>query len=513
MMPKGEVIRGRDLKGAQRLDADVVIVGSGASGAVVAATLSAAGQRVVVLEEGPYIRALDHAQMRPSESMRNAWRDGGMSAALGIGKSPVINVTMGRAVGGSSMLTGGVCFRVPRYVSEIWSKERELPEIGEAQMAPWYEKVEARINVTEVPVSMRSRATTLWGEGAEKMGGTLTSNRRNMRGCAGRSQCNFGCPEGAKLSVDVTYLPDALRDGATIISDCLVEKVTTRGGRAAGVKGRLLNGRGGRPGDTFEISARRVVLAAGAAHTPKLLQKSGVAKRSRDLGRNMTLHPSFRMLARFDEPVDGWKGAMQSAHSDSWEDQGLTLMSVFVPPAVVIAGLPGVGRDFVERAGALRNIAMFGGMIHDDGGGRVLSVPGREPLMLYNMAKRDRARLPELIRVLGEAYLEAGARELYLPILGHDPVTPDAFRSLDLASVAPQRFECSSQHPLGTTRMGSEPRNSVVDVQGRVWDLAELYVVDGGVLPTSLGVNPQLTIMAMAKRLANGMLDEPLPPA
>lgn len=512
-MAKGEIIRGRDLRGPQRFSVDVVVVGSGASGAVTAATAAAAGQRVLVLEEGPYIPAVDHAAMRPSESLRNAWREGGMSAAIGLGQTPVINVTMGRAVGGSSMLTGGVCFRTPGHVLKTWVEERGLKELDEASLAPWFEEVETIVNVETVPDAMRSRSTTLWGIGAEKMGGCLKPNRRNMKGCTGCSQCNFGCPTGAKMSVDVTFLPSAIADGAMILSDCLVDRVVTRGNRAVGVVGRLLNGRNGKAGDTVEVQARRVVLAAGAAHTPMLLQRSGIGKRSKQVGRNMTLHPSFRMLARFDETVDGWKGAMQSAHSDSWEDEGLTLMSVYVPPSVIVSALPGFGRGFAARAEGLRNLAMFGGLIHDEGGGRVLRGPGREPLMVYRMSKADRARLPRLIQVLGEAYLEAGARELFLPILGHASVTPDEFRKLDLTKVSPTRFECSSQHPLGTTRMGSEATNSVVDVHGRAWDLEELYIVDGGILPTSLGVNPQLSIMTMALRLARGMVDRPLPEA
>lgn len=510
---RGEVLRGRALQGPQSFDADVVVVGSGASGAVVAATLAAAGQRVIILEEGPYIRAIDHAHMRPSVSMREAWRDGGMSAALGIGKTPLINVTMGRVVGGSSMLTGGVCFRTPGYVLNSWVKDHGLEGLDEDSMRPWFEQVEERIHVEDVPVEMRSRATSLWGEGAEKIGGGIASNRRNTKACVGHSQCNFGCPKGAKLSVDMTYIPQALTDGAIIISDCLVDRVTTTGGRAAGIQGRLLNGKNGKPKDRITVTARRVVLAASAAFTPMILQRSGIAKRSKHLGRNMTLHPSFRMIARFDSPVDGWKGAMQSAHSSSWEDEGITLMSVYTPPSVVLSGVPGVGPEFMERASSLRNLAMFGGMIHDDGGGRVMRAFGRDPLMLYKMSAKDRVSLARLVQVLGEAYLEAGAQELYLPILGHAPVTADAFRRLDLSEISPARYECSSQHPLGTTRMGSDAKNSVVDVHGEVWDIDELFVVDGGVLPSSLGVNPQLSIMAMAQRFAQGMLDKTLPAA
>jgi len=511
--PTHNILRGRDLQGAQHFDTDVVVVGSGASGAVVAATLAAAGQRVMIVEEGPYIRAIDHAGMRPSMSMRNAWRDGGMSAAIGVGKSPLINVTMGRVVGGSSMLTGGVCFRTPGYVLDSWVKKHGLTGLDEASMRPWFEQVERDIHVEDVPVSMQSRATSLWGEGAQKIGGDIQPNRRNTRGCTGCSQCNFGCPHGAKLSVDMTYIPAALRHGAIILSDCLVDKVTTHRGRAAGIQGRLLNGPKGKAKDRVTITARRVVLAASAAFTPMILQRSGIAKRSKALGKNMTLHPSFRMIARFDENVDGWKGAMQSAHSTSWEHQGITLMSVYTPPPVVISGIPGVGPDFMQRAGSLRNLAMFGGMIHDQGGGRVLRTLGREPLMLYKMAAQDRVSLARLVRVLGDAYLAAGARELYLPILGHKPVDADAFQKLDLERISPARYECSSQHPLGTTRMGTDARHAVVNVEGETFDLNELFIVDGGTLPSSLGVNPQLSIMAMALRFAHKMLDKSLVPA
>ena len=509
-MAAGRIIRGRDLVGAQTLSVDAVIVGSGASGAVVAAELAAAGQRVVVLEEGPHVTGPEHGRMRPSESIRSLWREGAMTAALGLGDTPLINVTMGRGVGGSSMLTGGVCFRTPGHVLHRWYHERRLTELTEQSLEPYFEDVERISNVELVPESMRSKSTVLWGVGAQKLGATLRPNRRNTRGCDGCSQCNFGCPKGAKMSVDLTFLPRAIQAGCEVLSDCLVDRLIIEGGRAVGVRGRLLNRPGLKPGDRVEVRAARVILAAGAAHTPLLLLRSGVGKRGGQVGRNMTLHPSFRMIARFDERVDGWKGALQSAHSDSYEHEGLTMMSVFVPPAVVLSAVPGFGPAFTERAAGLPHLAMFGGMIHDEGGGRIRRGPGREPIMTYRMDRQDRARLPQLIRRLGEAFIAAGARELYAPVLGSPPMTPDVFRSFEFERVPGRRFECTSQHPLGTTRMGDRFDNSVVDTWGRTWDVDNLYIVDGGVIPTSLGVNPQLSIMAMALRLARGIL-EPRP--
>ena len=508
----GGIERGRGLRGAQQLEADVVIVGSGASGAVVAAELAEAGQDVLVLEEGPHVPPEAYQRMRPSQSMRGLWRDGALTAAIGVGDTPIINVTMGRCVGGSSVLTGGVCFRAPGSVLARWVNERGLRDLNEVALAPFFERVENVIHVETVPTELRSRSTQLWAEGAARLGVQVKPTRRNTRGCRGAGTCNFGCPVGAKLGVDVTYLPMATAAGARVLSDCRIDRILVEGDRAVGVRGRLLNGADGRPGDRITVRARRVVLAAGAAHTPLMLMRSGIGRRSAQVGRNMTLHPSFRILARFDERVDGWRGALQSAYSDAYEDERITMMSVFVPPAVIIAALPGFGPDFTERAAMLPHLAMFGALIHDEAGGRVRRGPGSEPLLTYRMNPLDRATIPRVVRRLGEAYLAAGARELFVPILGHPPVTPDEFRKLDLERVPASRYECSSQHPLGTCRMGDKPETSVVDSLGRAWDVRELYVVDGSVLPTSLGVNPQLTIMAMALRLASRMLDAPLAP-
>lgn len=504
-MSAGAYIEGRELAGDHTFDCDTVIVGSGASGAVVAAKLAEAGERVLVVEEGGRTPPEEYARLRPAQSLRKLWREGGSTAAMGIGDTPVINVTMGRCVGGSSVLTGGVCFRTPEFVLDHWSKELGLRDLSPRRMERYFDEVEGIVHVGEVPEEMRSRSTELWAEGAERRGLEVKPLRRNTKGCDGCGQCNFGCPEGAKMSVDVSYLPRAVEHGTRVLSDCLVKKVVTKFGRAVGIKARLLDERREERGSVL-ITAKRVVLAAGAVHTPLILWASGV--KNRQLGRNMTVHPAFRITARFEEQVRGWAGALQSAYSDDFEDRGITLVSVFVPPFAVAGGIPGVGPSWTRRVREMDRLAMFGGLIHDDGGGRVWRPRlGREPLITYRMSRRDRARIPVIVRQLAEAYLAAGAKELYIPVLGHDPVSPDEFRSLDLERIPARNYECSSQHPLGTCRVGTSKRNSVVDENGAVWGVDGLHVVDGGTLPTSLGVNPQVTVMAMATRYAERMLE------
>ena len=494
----------RDHRGNLTLDADVVVVGSGASGAVTAFELASAGQRVVVLEEGPRVSAADHGAMRASESLRHVWRDGGLTVAMGIGPSPSINVTMGRVVGGSSFITGGVCFRIPDRVMQEWSTDLGLAAYNAKEMEACFEQVEKRMSIREVPTSMRSEAINRFAAGHLKsFDEPVKSIRRNTDGCGGCGRCNFGCPRQAKRSVDLSYLPDAVRHGADVWSHCLVERLTIKGGRAIGVEGRLLNRPGARRGSKLRVHAKRVVVACGAWHTPVLLQRSGVGKRSGQVGRNLTLHPGFRMLARFDHQVRGWAGALQSVWTDTMEDDGISAMALFIPVSVVAATLPGLGAQHAAAAKEAAQIGIFGGIIHDDGGGQIRPGPGREPIVTYRMSRRDRDRIPKVMKLLGESYFAGGATHVFPPILGlRKGMTADEFRRFDFGRINPRNFEVSSQHPLGSARMGVNPSSSVVNADGQVWEVEDLYVVDGSILPTSLGVNPQQSIMSVATRIA-----------
>lgn len=534
MLPIEQGLHIAEQKAPLTLDCDVVIVGSGAAGSVVAAELAESGQRVLVLEEGPYLSAAALGAMRPSESMRRGWREGGMTFAMAVGESPMINIMMGRCVGGSSLMTGGVCFRTPDEVLHEWVQGHGLSDLSSARMVPYFEEVERRSHVEKVPAELRSRSTSLFMQGAQRLGYPMADNERNTDGCCGCARCNFGCPHQAKLSVDLTYLPRAIAAGARVLSDCRVESIVLQGEQAVGVCGRLLQQEGSDSvaRRAFTVRARRVVLAAGAIHSAKLMLDSGLGDGLPALGRNLSVHPSLRVMARFDERVDGWNGALQSAHSLAFFHERLLLMSIFLPAGVLAATLPGIGLDHASRAALAPYMSVFGGMVHDDGGGRVhptMSLRGllgrvvsREPVLSYELSGRDRHALSRVLRLLCETYLAAGAREVFLPILSglqhfgvrpgpHGGLDADQLRRLDLDRIPAHLFECASQHPLGTCRMGTSRDHAVIDDCGRVFGLRQLYVVDGSVLPTSLGVNPQISIMAMATRLAWRMREHPLP--
>lgn len=496
----GEIVHGRGLDRGLEESCDVVVIGSGAGGAVMAAHLAEAGLSVIVLEEGPYYKPEEIASFRPTQTMRRMWREAGLFAAVPRGNTPVIAVAMGRNVGGSSVHTGGVCFRIPGKVHDHWVRELGLPELSERQFEAAYADVERRVHVTEVPASARSASTNTMLRGAEKLGVGFEALRRNTVACEGNARCNFGCPKHTKMSVDLAYLPSALRHGTRVFSDCLVERILFRGDRAVGVEGRIL-GRTDGTSPRVRVHARSVVLACGTVHTPLLLQKSGVA--NVHIGRHITLHPSLRVSAVFDHRIDGWNGALQSVYSDHFANEGITFVGVYTPVNLLASALPGIGPSLRVRARQMGHLAVMGGLIHDEGGGTIAPTPMREGAFSYEMIPRDLQRLRRAATLLGEVALAAGAKEVYLPIFGVPPVRDrNRLRAIEHEPIDPRRIESVAFHPLGSARMANDPRRGVVDPAGRVYGRRGLYVADGSVLPTSIGVNSQVAIMAMATRLA-----------
>jgi len=501
------ITRGRELPKGFDDSADVVVVGSGAGGAVVAALCAEAGLDVVVLEEGGYYTPQEYGRFRPSETFRRLGREAGITLVAGLGDTPMITLLQGKCVGGSSVMTGGVCFRIPDEVLRHWSRELGLCDLSSDEMAPHFEEVEERAHVETVPMEARSRSTELFVDGADKLGIPVYPMRRNTHHCKGRARCNFGCPVGAKKSVDVSYLPGAVEHGARIYADCIVEEILFHGTRATGVRGRVFAGHDGKPRHTFQVRAKVVVIAAGTIHTPVLLDKSGIGRKTSVLGNHITLHPGFRVSAIFDEPVRGWDGALQSVYSDHFTRDGITLVGLYSALNVLAAAFPGVGREHMRCVAQMPNAAIFGGMIHDEGGGQVRRSFGREPLLTYRMASEDKRRLVRGVGIVGEIAFAAGAREVMVPWFGYSSFRRvEDFRAAIASPPDASRMECVSFHPLGSARMAVNAKLGVVRTTGETWDADGLYVADGSVLPTSIGVNSQLPIMAVATKIARGLI-------
>lgn len=488
----------------ESIDVDVVIVGSGAGGAVSADTLARAGLSVVVIEEGGAYRATEEASRRPAERMLSHYRDNGLTFAVG---SPMISLPMGRVVGGTTTVNSGTCFRTPNDVLANWER-RGITGVSPDEMAPVFDEVEEVLGVTPVPEEVLGANGAVARRGAEALGWSGGPIRRNIRGCHGHGVCAFGCPIDAKQAMHVSYLPRAVEAGAQIIAHARVVGITTEGDRAVGVVAEVRDPNGGAVMKRLRVRARATVLAAGAVHTAALLMRQKLAGSSGQLGRNLVIHPGAGTSARFDEDLTAWRGTMQSWYVDEHLDEGVLLEATFPPPGLGYSAgsLPGWGRD-EDLFATYPRVASMGSICSDEGNGRVR--PLRDSaLVRYRLSARDAHRVLEGVARSAELFFAAGAQEVFPMLAGLESISsPRQVDWIRHGRWKRSELHVSAYHPMGTARMGCAPASSVVDPRGRSWDHPGLWVLDGSILASSTHVNPQITIMAMALRGATRLAD------
>lgn len=475
--------------------ADVVIVGSGPAGATVAADLARAGLRVIVVEEGHHAAPADFAASG-LQAMATLYRDMGTSLAFGNLPMPYLQ---GRAVGGTSVVNGAICWRTPPEVLAAWAEDD--PALGDALapelIAAHEARLEARLHVHPTEPAVAGAKNLLLGRGAEALGVAHRPIRRNVDGCVGSGRCLQGCPHGAKLSVDRTLLPDAVAAGARIFAGLRADRIEVAHGRAVAVRGRTA------AGARWRLEARTaVVLAASAIQTPCLLRASRIDHGP--VGDGLMAHPGLAVTARFARPVRSWQGATQGHEVIGLRGEGLKLEALGFDLSILASRVPGVGADLARRLAELDHYACWGAAIRAAGTGRV-RVGLRRPLVTYSLTEDDLRRARRAARVLGEHFLAAGADEVYPGVAGFDPVVRDPASLARLEAdgpLDPAAYTMSMTHLFGTARMGADPATSVVRPDFRHHTTAGLYVADSSVFPTNLGVNPQLPIMALAARCA-----------
>jgi choline dehydrogenase-like flavoprotein len=491
----------RDIHEHIHEEADVCVIGTGAGGAVMAKELAESGLKVVALEEGSYFTPKNFNQ-DPGDMMAMMYRDCGTTMALGI---PPASITLGKCIGGTTTVNSATCFRTPPEVIEEWAGHYDCRGLTYHELVPYFEKVEQEINVTELTEDMLGNVYQIVKRGAKRLGLAAKPLKHNVRGCEGAGVCQWGCIKGAKQSMDMTYIPKADHAGAHIYANCRAARVKVENGRVKGVEGIFIDPSSGKRCYTIKVKARVICLAMGALITPAFLLKNRLANSSGMVGKGMTIHPCGRVVAEMDEVVDGHHGVSQGGLIDAFKDEGIMLEGIFIPPAIMAMALPGVGEDHKYLAKHYRNLAAFGVMVSDTTRGQVL--PGRfgySYLAFYSMNQEDAGRLHKGIGYLSDIFFAAGAKRVFtgcyaMPALN----SRDDLKRFKSMKVRPWHFEVMAFHPLGTCRMGNDPRKAVLNLNLETHDIKGLFVPDASPFPTSLGVNPQVTIMAFANRTAD----------
>ncbi len=510
-LPKTAVTQGRipdrvstrsTLHGDTVLDADVVIVGSGAGGATLAAELAECGLDVVMIEEGRYYTTRDFTA-DASAAVRQLYRDGGASMAIG---SPPVLFQEGRTVGGSTVINGGMSWRTPERILERWHREASVDAIESRDMEPYFERVERRINVRHQDPESVGVDNHLLKQGADAKHWRVIPNLRNQVHCPGSNNCAFGCPTGAKQSSLVTYVPRALHFGARLLSDVAVERILMKGKRAIGVQGHVV-GEDGQRGHRVVVRAKLVVSSCGAIQTPALLARSGIGSPSGRLGKNLSLHPNVKLVAIFDQPVRGWEGVHQAFQVREFEGEGLLFAAVNIPPGILAMTTHGRGAELGRFMADYDRMVVAGMLCEDTSTGTVRTIGGR-PQAFYQLADFDAAKLVRGVALLSELLFAAGAKRIITPFAGAPELHgPDDTRRLYQRTIPKASMEVVTVHMMGTAGMGEDRNRAVTDSYGLVHDADRLMVCDASLFPTPIGVNPMETIMALATRAAAHVID------
>ncbi|ABW66804.1 GMC family oxidoreductase N-terminal domain-containing protein [Desulfosudis oleivorans] len=491
----------KDIAGDIEETVDVCVIGTGAGGAVVAADLAEKGLRVAVLEEGSRF-TIKNFNQDPADMMAMMYRDDGFTVTLGL---PPVSLPLGKAVGGTTIINSATCFRTPKPVVEKWADRYDCAGLSYDTLAPYFDGVEKAISVVELSEDVLGKNYQIVRRGAKKLGIETKPLKHNVKGCEGAGVCQWGCVKQAKQSTDLAYIPRADKAGARIYANCRAKRIVTEAGRVVGVKGRVVNPANGRETGSFFIRARIVCAAMGSMITPAFLLKNRLANVSGQVGRNLTIHPCGRVVAEMDEVVNGHHGVSQGGFIDAFADEGIMLEGIFIPPGVMGLALPGMGQKHKALARAYNNIAAFGVMVSDTTRGRILpGLPGYAYTAWYSLNQADAETLRKGVGILADIFFAAGARRVFTGCFKLPEITgKQELERFKTMPIRPWHFELMAFHPLGTCRMGNNPRSAVVNLNLESHDVKGLFITDGSVFPSSLGVNPQVTIMAFAARAAD----------
>lgn len=486
-----QVVDASSYEGDEDVECEVVVVGTGAGGAVVGRELAERGYAVVFVEEGRLVRR-DEFTGSSAKAHQEFYRGG---VALGNNVMPVF---MGRLVGGSTAVNGGTSFRTPPWVLDRWCEEMRTDELTPAKMEPYFQRVEQTLQVEAANRRFIGKIQEVFQKGCDAHGWSHFVIQRNAPGCEGSGFCDFGCRTDARRSTNISYVPPALERGAMLFTKLRADRILLENGRAVGVEGIAPTGK------KIRVRGRAVVFAGGALPTPMFLLRQGLCNSSGQMGRNLTLHPSGGLAATFDMELRGWEQIPQGYGCDEFVKEGFLLTAA--QPDVNFAALvsPFVGDRLMEVLNGLTHMASFGILIADQGHGRVLLDAEGTAVVHYNMTKKDIALLHRATVTMGEIAWAAGAKRVLPAYLGHHDYGSRAeWRRFVEHTPAATDLLLTSYHPLGTCRMGKDPRTSVVDLDHETHDVKGLFLVDGSVVSGPLGVNPQLTIMAVATRAAD----------
>ncbi len=475
-------------------------MGSGPGGAVLAHELGKSGARVILVEAGPRLTPTSFHQ-DIGKTLASYFWEGGTRTARGNVFFPTLQV---RALGGGTVFNSAICMRPTSSALERWREDHGLTELTEESLRPHFEAVESFLGIKETDDRVMGRRNELFREACDALGWSWSKIRRFEDGCRGSGECITGCRHQAKNSLDRRGTRELVDMGGRVYTSVHVDELLMDQGRVRGVLGATVDPTTWKRKHPVRITARCTIVAAGAIATPVILRNSGLTREA--VGSRLLFHPSCYIMGTFDEVVNPWNGATQGIHSEHHLDRGIKLESLWATTSTFSRGLPRQPKQFKRFLKKWPNMSVFDGWVSGEAStGRVRPIPGtNRPDITFDLGEADLRRLQEANALLCEMFAAVGAKEVVTGIHGLPEVMgpTEAAEEIRKGRFTAQDLPTASNHVMGGSAMGSDPdRGAVTDGWGKVWDVDDLYVCDTGLYPSSPGVNPQLTVMALAHRL------------
>jgi choline dehydrogenase-like flavoprotein len=473
---------------------EYLIVGTGAGGSVAGALLAESGHDVIFLEEGGYFPTESYTS-HISEMTSQLYRNQGVFPFLG---KPSIALAEGCCVGGGTVINGALICPTPPWVLEEWEKDHGLKGYGQKELEKHFNTIDKDIHVVKHEIEEGENIDSLnLLKASEKLGWKCDMATRAVKDCKNSNLCPTGCTSGAKQSTLETYLPRAIKRGARIFSRCRAVKITHSDRKATKMLVRVM----GNKSKHIEVSFDHLVLAGGAVQTPHLLRRSGISSLA---GRNLQFHMNLKVIGRFQDRINAEKGTMFTVQMQEFDREGLLIMASNIKPHYVATTLSQYSNDVINSVlDNYQNLGIYTAMIRPKSIAHIISRFGDQPLVMYRFDPDDLSMIRTALRKTAMLLFEAGAIELYMPIAGIGGI--QSLNELDrkLDGVKPENLEIVTVHIMASCPMGPDPATSVINPDGKLWNMKNILLTDASILPSSIGKNPQGSIMAFAHEIIN----------